>query len=894
MKTYYFLLALFFSFQVFAQVGKDCQNPYIINSLPFVLTGQTTQGYGNDYTETDACNSAYMSGNDFVFQFTPSQSMNITITLTNTNVLVGLFLLDGCPNQPGTNCIAKVESSNGNPQMANIPVIADTTYYIIIDTYNISNLFPSTGFNISMDESHTRDIKSIMIFRPRSGCSLSNQTPLTLLFQNSGTDTIDTIICGCSIDNQTFLNDTMVYPVAPGDFIYHWFSYTADMSASPETYKVKMFAKAVGDQNASNDSIWAWITHGEMVSGFPYFEDFESSAGGWVTEWIAQTEPGTSWAWGHPNKPTINHAASGNNCWVTNLTGNYLSPENSYVLSPCFDFSQLTLPVMDLDIWYKTATIDIVQIEYSLNASQTDPGFTWHLLGKSGDALNWYNTPAGYSQTGWNGNSGGWIHARHALDSLGGKPYVIFRITLRGGINGTDEGFAFDNVKISESPMNDMAVDSLIYPHDSCSLSESENIKVKITNKGLNNAGHFSIFASNNGGQNYIEEIVTDTLSFEESKIVTFSQPLSFANPALYPITIYSALTNDENHLNDTLRTNVMHYPQISSYPYIDDFEQNNGLWYAQGLHSSWQWGIPNDTNLTSAASGTHLWATHLSGYHNLAEESYVTSPCFDLTSLHKPVFKSFIWYKETNPTYCQIQANNEINHSWGVLGSASDSNWYDAGYSWTNSSGGWKQVKHSLSNYANSQQLQLHYYFKGTVQNKGFAFDYVQLCDAPLADFSTYQPTKGGWYVYFLNQSERMDSCLWNFGDSTFGKESSPTHQYQNSDSVLVKLTVWNSCDVDSVSKYVHPFYISVPQNDLNPCMNVYFSNLNLYIQNICNEEKVDICVYTSLGKVVYQKLVSIHSIITTIPLPIDKKQLYIVRITGSKGTYVYKTIGY
>ncbi len=893
MKTTFFFIFIFvFCVRMVGQVGKDCANPFIINNLPFSHTGQTTQGYGNDYTEADACNSTYMSGNDFVFQFTPAFNMNINIVLTNTNVLVGLFLLNGCPNQPGTNCIAKVEASNGNPQMTNIPVHVDTTYYIIIDTYNLANLFPSTGFSIYANQSHSRDINTVMVFRPRSGCSLNDHTSMIVQCQNIGTDTIDTTVCGYSIDDSPYNIDTVIYQAAPGGYIYHWFDTTADMSAL-HTYKVKMFSSAVNDQNPTNDTLWVWITNNETINIFPYTEDFESDPGNWVTEWISQKEPGTSWVWGHPNKPSLDSAAGGNNCWVTNLTGNYLSPENSYVLSPCFDFSNLTLPIMDLDIWFKTATIDIVQIEYTFNKT-TDATFTWNLLGESGDELNWYNTPTGYSETGWNGNSGGWIHARHTLDSLGGKPYVVFRITLRGGINGVEEGFAFDNIKISESPLYDISVDSLTYPYDSCSLSESENIRVKITNNGLNDVSHFSLFVSTDGGQNYIEQTVVDTLVFQESKIITVSQPLSFANPALYNVKIYASLANDQNHLNDTLLKNVMHYPQINSYPYIEDFEQNNGLWYAQGLHSSWEWGIPNDTNLTDAASGTHLWATRLQGYHNLAEESVVTSPCFDLTSLHKPVFKSYIWYEETYPTYCQVQVYNSLHPTWGVLGSASDSNWYNAGYSWTDSSLGWKSVKHTLANYNYSNNLQLRFYFKGTVQNKGFAFDYIQLCDAPLANFYTYQPeSKGGYFVYFTNQSERMDSCRWNFGDGTFSSEISPHHQYPNADSVLVTLTVWNECDTDSIAQYVHPFYILVPANDLNKCIDIYYSNNNLFVRNLCNRRDINICIKNTLGQTVYEKRYNAEPGISTFPLSLTNKQMFIIQVFDTDGSYVFKIVG-
>jgi len=878
MKTIVFSILFFTNLLIQAQVGKDCNNPYIIDTLPFNLTGQTTQGYGNDYNETMACNSLYMSGNDFVFAYTPNSNINVTIKLSNTNVLVGLFILDGCPDQPTTNCIAQNEASNGNPQLSNIALIANHTYYIIIDTYNAANLFPSTGFNINMDESHTNDVGAIWMFKPRSGCHLNAQTPMLLVYKNFGTQALDTVICGYQIDNNPPVIETSINHLNPNQELYYSFYTPADLSIINHAYKIKMFVHLSNDENSINDTITKWIYHSDAISTFPFFTDFENDNGGFHTQWISDLQPTTSWEWGQPNAPIINHASSGSKCWATNLNGDYLSPEDSYILSPCFDFSSVTLPIVEFDLWYETEVVDIAQLEYSI-----DSAYSWHRVGNTGEGFNWYNTPTGYSDMGWNGSTGGWVHAQHTLDGLGGKTNVLLRISFRGGVNGTNEGVAIDNFKISESPQNDISVNMVTFPYDSCGLSGNEKITIKITNNGLNDVHHFPVYFSIDNGNNYVQEEITDTLSFNESIIYTTNTTFNFANAGLYQLKIYCDLTNDQNRLNDTILHKIMNFPNITLYPYIEDFENNNGFWYATGMNNSWQWGQPNDIVLTHAYSGTNIWATNLSGYHNLAEESYVYSPCFDLSALSNPVFKSAVWYQETYPTYCQVQVKNGTSIIWNTLGSASDPNWYNSGYSWTENSNGWKQVKHSLKDFA-SNNIKLRFYFKGTVQNTGFAFDKIEICDAPKADFIELAPNKAGYFVYFQNQSQRMDSCLWSFGDGTFSKEISPNHQYSSADSVLVTLTVWNGCDTDSLSKYVHPLYINVPDNALNNSLAAYFHKSNLYIKNDDNSNHANITIYNLLGIKIDDFDILLNQGVNVIPIQHKlENNIYIVKIKTS-----------
>lgn len=188
-----------------------------------------------------------------------------------------------------------------------------------------------------------------------------------------------------------------------------------------------------------------------QITTFPYTEDFESGDGGWIAD---NTTNGT-WALGTPTGAIINSAASGANAWVTNLSGNYNSNEDSWVTSPVFDFSSLAAPSIEMSIWY--------DIEFSWDGavlqSSIDSGTSWQNVGAFGDPNNWYtdntiNGQPGGQEEGWSGTgtagTNAWVTARHALTGLGGQSNVIFRVAFGSDGSVTDEGFGFDDINIFE------------------------------------------------------------------------------------------------------------------------------------------------------------------------------------------------------------------------------------------------------------------------------------------------------------------------------------------------------------------------------------------------------------------------------------------------------------
>lgn len=215
--------------------------------------------------------------------------------------------------------------------------------------------------------------------------------------------------------------------------------------------------------------------YSQCISSFPYNEGFELSPGGW-------SSGGTNndWTWGTPAKPVISSAGSGMKCWIAGgLTGSlYNDSVQSYVLSPCFNFTTLTYPHISFKIfWEVEKKFDGGNFQYS-----PDSGITWINVGFYGDTVdcmnnNWFNDSSiKYLNNpiwipvkeGWSGNiqstagnclggsgSGGWVTAQHCMPYLAGVQNVIFRFTLgTGNTCSSYDGLAFDDVIIKNAPAN--------------------------------------------------------------------------------------------------------------------------------------------------------------------------------------------------------------------------------------------------------------------------------------------------------------------------------------------------------------------------------------------------------------------------------------------------------
>lgn len=201
----------------------------------------------------------------------------------------------------------------------------------------------------------------------------------------------------------------------------------------------------------------------KRVTILPYLNGFNSSIpyemanlnggdGFWSVEDLKDS---TTWTFATPAKSIITSASQ---AWVTNAVDTYKGNDASVVNSPCLDITGFQKPVISMDFITDTdQKSDGAVLEYSTNG-----GLTWKALGEPGSGQNWFNTVGFYSgkvgdsQVGWSGELVGpentWLEAKRKLDDIpvAQRGKVRFRIAFASNNDGNFEGFAFNNVTISE------------------------------------------------------------------------------------------------------------------------------------------------------------------------------------------------------------------------------------------------------------------------------------------------------------------------------------------------------------------------------------------------------------------------------------------------------------
>ncbi len=139
------------------------------------------------------------------------------------------------------------------------------------------------------------------------------------------------------------------------------------------------------------------------LAGNPYLEDFEDSSLFWHPGNVL-LKPVNSWVLGDTAEG-FQHATSGHLFWHTQISSSIIAPaENSWITSPCFDFSGTEKPMVILDIWRKFNNLR----DGAVIQASADSGQSWMNIGELDDGINWFNSYAisgkpGGQSVGWSG-----------------------------------------------------------------------------------------------------------------------------------------------------------------------------------------------------------------------------------------------------------------------------------------------------------------------------------------------------------------------------------------------------------------------------------------------------------------------------------------------------------
>ncbi|MBS1974039.1 MAG: S8 family serine peptidase, partial [Bacteroidetes bacterium] len=297
-----------------------------------------------------------------------------------------------------------------------------------------------------------------------------------------------------------------------------------------------------------------------------------------------------------------------------------------------------------------------------------------------------------------------------------------------------DNGYSYDDVTITRAA-NDIGMLSLVSPNTAgaCNLSSAETIKVQVHNFSATAINNISVSYSING------KVITETIPTiapHDTIVYTFSQPADLSAYKSYDLRAWAHANGDTYPKNDSLSDIIFQtVPVISTFPYLEGFENNNGYWYTNGINDSWQWGAPSKTIINKAANGSNAWVTNLTENYADNQLGYLYSPCFDLSSLAHPVLSfSHIFQTEDDCDcdYHWVEYSTD-GITWQKLGTVgSGTNWYDnsAKQAWQLSDTIWHVSSFDIPANGNKVRFRFVMFSDPAVDYEGVGIDDVHVFD--------------------------------------------------------------------------------------------------------------------------------------------------------------------
>lgn len=299
-------------------------------------------------------------------------------------------------------------------------------------------------------------------------------------------------------------------------------------------------------------------------------------------------------------------------------------------------------------------------------------------------------------------------------------------------------GITIDNFRMY-TVANDAVLAAVVSPiPNNCGLPSTIPLTIKVKNGVNYTIKNISVYYALDNGLVYQGTI--DSLKSKDSLTYTFTQLMNIATGSKHSVNIWISAAGDTYNYNDTiLNYQFLNSKIITDYPYLEQFEKDNGGFYTDGFMSSWQYGKPSSSRMYKAASGQKAWKTNLSGNYNDLEESYLYSPCFDLSSMSQPMLSfsmaediencgsilcdgAYLEYSFDGDNWTKLEANENTT------------NWYDSTHHIWNTAGfsRWHVVSVPLPIPPVTKVLHLRFVFFSdpAVSYEGIAIDDIHIYD--------------------------------------------------------------------------------------------------------------------------------------------------------------------
>jgi hypothetical protein len=647
------------------------------------------------------------------------------------------------------------------------------------------SIIPSGGSCAS--PTFDNDLSADLLVAPVTGrkytsSQLGTIAPQVRIKNIGSTATSGTFNITYQVNGGSPITDNTTQTIAAGSTYTHTFGSAYDFSA-PGTYTVKAWVDYGSDPSRTNDTLVTVVKHlqNDPISlSTPYTEGFESATAKAYSsatlgfdgldrcDFYAGSSNGRA-------RTFVNSgiARTGNRA-ITLDQQNNPSAINADSLITTFNLSNYSATdQLWLSFYYKNQGIDYSagNNKVWIRGSETNAWVPVLTLPYNTADFGVYRaaTPVNITETLANAVPAQTVSSSFQI-KFGEHGYRSTNSVIIDG--NLDDGYTFDDVTITLTT-DDATIVQLINPSTSnvCALSNAQPVTIQVKNYSASALTNVPVSYQVDNGT-----VVTDTIpSMTAGQVLnyTFAQTANLSAYKQYSITTWVSYATDSYRTNDTLTTSFRTSPLITTYPYLESFESNDGNWYTAGLNSSWQWGTPAATIINKAANGTKAWVTNLTGNYNNNELSYLYSPCFNLSGLTQPVLSFSHIFRTEDNCNCDFHwvEYSTDGTSWTKLGSSgSGTNWYDNSLyqAWKISDTRWHVSSFDLpaSIIGNTTvRFRIVMYADPGVTYEGLGIDDINVFDKAIiysgADITSglTQPVSGNNWIHFNSGGNRVVS---------------------------------------------------------------------------------------------------------------------------------------
>lgn len=227
---------------------------------------------------------------------------------------------------------------------------------------------------------------------------------------------------------------------------------------------------------------------------------------------------------------------------------------------------------------------------------------------------------------------------------------------------------------------SDVALKSISGGNVNVACGATYNPSIIIENAGTATITAATITYNVDGGAN---STINWTGTLSNCAVQAITIPVTGLTRGTHVLNVTSTVSGDGNATNNT-KSILIIVNDAGSTNVVNTF--NNASDVLVSIDSNgktntvWQRGTINKSLLTSALAGSAVYATKLTGNYPDKTTSYLVSQCYNLSGLVNPTVSFDMAFDlEANWDIVYFEYSTNAGASWNILGTASDSNWYNS-----------------------------------------------------------------------------------------------------------------------------------------------------------------------------------------------------------------------